>query len=108
MMYKINQEIKGENLGGGVTRKVLSYSENIMAAELEFEKGAIGALHSHVHEQIGYVVSGSLKLLGGETDIVLHAGDTYYIAPKEEHGVIALEKTKLLDIFTPMRKDFLK
>jgi len=106
-MVTLNQEMKEKDLGGGVKRKVLSYSENIMSVELKFEKGAIGVLHQHPHEQIGYIVSGSLELLGGAEKVVLKAGDTYYIAPNEEHGVIALEKTKLLDIFTPMRQDFI-
>lgn len=106
-MYTLNQSMKSTDLGNGVTRKVLSYSDNIMSVELEFEKGAVGAIHSHPHEQIGYVVSGSIELLGGKEKVILKAGDTYYMAPNEEHGVIALEKTKLLDIFTPMRRDFL-
>lgn len=106
-MYTINSEIVAKDLGKGVTRKVLSYSENIMAVELTFKKGAVGELHKHPHEQIGYIVSGSLKLLGGKEEVVLKAGDTYYMAPEEIHGVEALEDTVLLDIFTPMRKDFL-
>ncbi len=106
-MYTLNQSMKSTDLGNRVTRKVLSYSDNMMSVELEFEKGAVGAMHSHPHEQIGYIVSGSIELLGGKEKVILKAGDTYYMAPNEEHGVIALEKTKLLDIFTPMRKDFL-
>lgn len=105
-MYTISKNVEVEDLGGGVTRKILSYSENLMSVELKFEKGAVGALHKHPHEQIGYIVSGKLELLGGEEKVVLETGDTYYMAPDEEHGVIALEDTVLLDIFTPMRMDF--
>lgn len=108
-MYTENSKIEVTELGGGVVRKVLSYSENLMSVELRFEKGAIGAKHSHPHEQIGYLISGSLLYCeDGREDKVLAAGDTYYVAPDVEHGVTALEDTMLLDIFTPMRKDFVK
>ena len=106
-MYVENKSIELTDLGGGVVRKVLSYSENLMSVELHFEKGAVGAKHSHPHEQIGYLVSGSLLYQEeGQEDHILVAGDTYYVAPDVVHGVVALEETKLLDIFTPMRKDF--
>ena len=78
-----------------------------MSVELHFDKGAVGAKHSHPHEQIGYLISGSLLFQeAGKEDKVLVAGDTYYVEPDVEHGVVALEETMLLDIFTPMRKDF--
>lgn len=106
-MYVENKNIALTDLGGGVVRKVLAYSENLMSVELHFEKGAIGAKHSHPHEQIGYLISGSLLYQEeGQEDKVLVAGDTYYVEPDVVHGVVALEETMLLDIFTPMRKDF--
>lgn len=107
-MYTENNSVTANDLGGGVQRKVLSYSENIMSVELHFEKGSIGALHSHPHEQIGYIISGSLIYKeAGQEDKILSAGDTYYVAPNVEHGVVALEETMLFDVFTPMRKDFI-
>ncbi len=106
-MYVENKNIPLTDLGGGVVRKVLAYSENLMTVELHFDKGAEGAMHSHPHEQIGYLISGSLLYKEeGKEDKVLVAGDTYYVEPDVPHGVVALEETMLLDVFTPMRKDF--
>ena len=106
-MYTENKNIAAKDLGGGVMRKVLSYSKNLMACELTFEKGAVGAPHSHPHEQIGYIISGKLVYQEeGQEDKILETGDTYYVAPNVVHGVQILEDTKLLDIFTPMREDF--
>lgn len=106
-MYVENKSIELTDLGGGIVRKVLAYNENIMSVELKFDKGAIGVKHSHPHEQIGYLISGSLLYQeDGLEDKVLVAGDTYCVGPDVVHGVVALEDTKLLDIFTPMRKDF--
>jgi len=106
-MFTENRNIPARDLGGGVERKVLSYSKNLMACELTFEKGAVGAPHSHPHEQIGYIISGKLVYQEeGCEDKILGTGDTYYVAPNVVHGVKILEDTKLLDIFTPMREDF--
>ena len=108
-MFVENKNIPTTDLGGGVQRKVLAYSKNLMTVELRFEKGAVGAPHSHPHEQIGYIISGKLVYQeAGQEDKILGTGDTYYVAPNVVHGVQILEETKLLDIFTPMREDFVK
>lgn len=107
-MYVCNLDKEYRNLGGGVVRKVLAYSDNIMNVELLFKEGAIGAMHKHPHEQIGYVISGTLLYQEeGKEDVVLHMGDSYLVAPNVMHGVKALTDVKLLDIFTPMREDFI-
>lgn len=107
-MYVLNSEKEYKDLGGGVLRKVLAYSDNIMNVELRFEKGAVGAMHRHPHEQIGYIIEGSLKYMEeGKEDVVLNAGDTYIVAPDVMHGIECLTEVKLLDIFTPMREDFI-
>lgn len=108
-MYTENKDVAVKDLGGGVTRKILSYSEKLMTVELHFVKGAIGAKHSHPHEQIGYIVSGRLIYQEeGCEDKELQTGDTYYVKPDAVHGIEVLEDTVLLDIFTPMRKDFIE
>lgn len=108
-MFTENKNVPSTDLGGGVTRKILSYSENLMTVELHFDKGAVGAKHSHPHEQIGYIVSGKLIYQEeGCEDKELTTGDTYYVKPDAVHGILVLEDTVLLDIFTPMRKDFVE
>ncbi len=101
-----NQDGKLEHLEG-VERRVLSHGGKMMAVEFRFKKGAVGAPHSHPHEQIGYIVSGSFELeLNGHKEI-LKAGDTYYVPPNTEHGVVALEDSVVFDAFTPHREDLL-
>jgi quercetin dioxygenase-like cupin family protein len=91
-----------------VTRRILSYSDQLMTCEMTFKKGGIGAPHTHVHEQISYVVSGAFEYEEAGVKRLVKRGDTFYVAPNVEHGVIALEDGILLDIFTPKRDDFLK
>ncbi|MEZ9920060.1 cupin domain-containing protein [Vibrio breoganii] len=106
-MFIYNQNIELEDLGEGVKRKILAHSENMMTVEVHFEEGAVGALHSHPHEQITYVLSGEFEFtIGGENKVV-KAGDTMYKEPDIVHGCTCLKAGVLLDNFTPMRKDFL-
>jgi quercetin dioxygenase-like cupin family protein len=103
-----NVEVNMEDLGKGVSRKILASDGKLMSVEVHFVNGAIGEPHSHPHEQIGYVVKGRFEAtLGGEKTIVT-VGDTYYVPPDVVHGVIALEDGILLDVFTPQREDFRK
>ncbi len=106
-MTVINSDKEYQDLGGGVQRKVLAYSKNLMNVELLFEKGAKGEMHSHPHEQIGYVISGQLVYHEeGKPDVTLSTGDCYYVPSNVSHGIDCLTDVKLMDIFTPMREDF--
>ena len=93
--------------GEGVTRRILAYTDGLMCVENHFEQGAIGALHSHPHTQITYVVKGAFSFtIDGETRTV-RAGDTLLKEDGVVHGCTCLEPGILLDIFTPMREDFI-
>jgi len=96
-----------QSAGDGVTRRVLAYTDGLMCVENTFEKGAAGPLHSHPHTQITYVASGRFAFtIDGETREVT-AGDTLLKTDGVPHGCACLEAGVLLDIFTPMREDFL-
>ena len=96
------------DLGGGVSRKILAQDKDMMAVEVHFEKGAVGAVHTHPHVQISYVLEGKFEANMNGEKTVISVGDTYYTDPNLPHGVVCLEKGVLLDIFTPRRDDFLK
>lgn len=105
--FNFTKEASFEDLGGGVKRKILAYGDALMQVEVHFEKGAVGAMHSHPHSQLTYVLSGKFEFtIDGETKIV-SAGDTLYKTPNVVHGCVCLEEGVLLDTFNPLREDFL-
>ncbi len=104
----IHDEQKLIDLGGGVTRRVLSCNEKLMAAEVAFETGAAGAEHTHPHTQCSYVLSGKFSYSVEGEAAILNPGDSIVVPSGLPHGTVCLEKGVLLDIFTPMREDFLK
>ena len=101
---------RGETLpepaGEGVVRRVLAYGPELMCVENTFERGAVGALHSHPHTQITYVVSGRFRFTVGDTTREVGPGDTILKQDGVRHGCVCLEPGILLDIFIPMRQDF--
>lgn len=104
--WTFNRDIDAEPCGDGVERKVLAYCNELMTVENHFQTGAVGKLHHHPHTQITYVVSGKFEFnIGGEKHIVAK-GDTLLKQHGVEHGCVCLEAGILLDIFTPMREDF--
>ena len=102
-----NADVPFEDLGNGIKRKILAFHKNLMSVEVYFEKGAAGAIHSHPHEQITYVLKGKFEFnIGGKKQILV-PGDTTFQEPNVSHGVLCLEEGILLDIFTPYREDFM-
>ena len=105
-IWNFNEPIDLEPAGDGVMRKILSYTDTLMVVENHFDKGAVGALHHHPHTQITYVVSGQFEFeIAGEKKIV-NPGDSMLKMDGIEHGCVCLQEGILLDIFTPMREDF--
>lgn len=105
-IWNLNQEIDAEVCGEGVERKILAYAEEMMCVENHFQKGAVGVLHHHPHTQITYVVSGQFEFsIDGEKKIV-NPGDALLKRNGIEHGCVCLKEGILLDVFTPMRQEF--
>ena len=105
--FVVSSEMEWETVDTGVERKMLGYDNEVMMVCVRFEKGAVGTLHHHVHRQVSYVESGRFEVTIDGNKKILEQGDCFFVAPDLVHGVIALEKGTLVDIFTPARKDFL-
>lgn len=106
-MLKQSSENASINLGGGIVRRMCLSAGKLMSVEFSFEKDALLPMHSHPHEQIGYIVSGVFELTVGDETRTLKAGDTYYAPPGTVHGAKVLESGKVLDVFCPPREDYL-
>lgn len=107
-MFISHNETTLQDLGGGVTRRILAHNGNMMAVEVNFQEGAVGAMHNHPHEQLTYVLSGEFEFTIGDETRRVTAGDTLYKEPHIMHGCVCIKAGTLLDTFTPMREDFLK
>lgn len=104
-----NNEVSVKVLDEKSSRKILGCGGSLMMVEVTFQKGGIGEPHSHTdHEQVSYIVKGAFEVIVGEDKRVIKAGDSFYAAKNVTHGVVALEDDSvILDVFTPIREDFL-
>jgi quercetin dioxygenase-like cupin family protein len=84
-----------------------------MLAKIFLKKGGHVPRHSHVNEQVTYVLEGALKFLLWEDgdapprEVVVAGGDVLCIPPSMPHEAFALEDTVDLDIFNPPRQDWI-
>lgn len=106
--FIIGAELPWENPSSGIKRQIMGYDGQIMLVRVMFEKGAIGYVHEHFHSQSTYVVSGKFEVMIKGEKRILEAGDGFYIEPDAPHGAVCLENGELIDVFSPMRQDFLK
>lgn len=102
-----SQDVVFTDLGGGARRGVLAHTDDIMVVEVRFEKDGVGAPHSHAHAQSTYVKSGRFEFtIDGET-FIIGAGDSIAIEKNAVHATKCIEPGALIDVFAPMRADFL-
>ena len=80
-----------EELGGGVSRKMLGWDNQIMMVQVKFEKGAEGSPHQHFHTQTTYCVSGKFEFVIDGVKQIVSGGDGVYIEPNLLHSAVCLE-----------------
>jgi quercetin dioxygenase-like cupin family protein len=103
-----NEDIVWEQVGEGIKRKIMAYDERLMVVKVAFETGGIGTVHQHHHTQITHVESGVFEVeIDGEKQM-LKPGDVFFIPSNIWHGAVCMEAGVLIDVFSPMREDFIK
>ncbi|AXX95289.1 cupin domain-containing protein [Arcobacter ellisii] len=91
----------------GVDFVVLAIGEKSMVTKMLYKTTDNVPTHSHQNEQNGYVVSGKYRLKFGNFDEILESGDSYSIPKNVEHSIEILEAGEVVDVFTPIREDYL-
>lgn len=90
----------------GIVRRTLVSSDVLMICRFDLEKGAEIPVHAHPQDQIGYVVSGKVRITVDGKSFDLEAGDTYCAQSGVEHKAHTLEKAVVVDTFSPPRDDY--
>lgn len=99
--------VSWEKTAEGIERQFVGYDSQIMMVKVRFKKGAIGYIHDHYHSQATYVAQGKFKVSINGEDKILSEGDGFYIPPNVPHGAECIEDGMLIDVFSPLREDFI-
>jgi len=100
-------EIALEKVTEMVSRKIVA-GERQMLAQIYLKRGALVPLHRHASEQMTYVLQGALRFLVGGEETIVREGEVLHIPSGVEHQSEALEDTFELDVFSPLREDWLE
>jgi quercetin dioxygenase-like cupin family protein len=90
----------------GVIRRTLGYGERALLCEISLQKGSVVPLHSHPHEQIGYLAKGRIEFTIGGEKLIVGVGDGYAIPGDATHGAVALEDSVAIEVFAPVREEY--
>jgi len=100
------EEMKESKPEPGLTRLIGAFNDKLFLAEHRMEQGWVGAAHSHPHDQMAYVISGRLRVRAGSEIFEVGPCDTFVIRGGVEHQASALEPSIVIDVFTPLREDY--
>ena len=91
----------------GIDRRTLCHSALMLMTEFRLRAGHTLPTHAHPQEQTGYLVSGRMRLRIGADERELLPGDSWSIPGGVEHGATILEDSVALEVFSPVREDYL-
>jgi quercetin dioxygenase-like cupin family protein len=91
----------------GISRKTLAFGENALLSEFRLSKGRTLPSHRHPEEQVGYLVSGHITLYIDGEAYDMRSGDSWAIPGDMEHSADIMEDSIAIEVFAPVRKDYL-
>ena len=99
-------EIALEKVTEMISRKIVS-GEREMMAQIYLKRGALVPIHTHDSEQMTYILQGALRFLVGGEEIIVREGEVLHIPSRLPHQAEALEDTLELDVFSPVRAEWM-
>lgn len=99
-------EVPEETLNAFLSRRVVS-GERAMVAQISMKKGCVVPEHAHESEQITFVMKGVLQFTIGGQQITVRENELLHIPSNVPHAALAVEECFELDIFSPIRQDWI-
>ena len=96
-----------EELSPAIGRQLV-HTETMTIARITLRSGALVPSHEHPHEQVATVLEGRLRFVVGDEEQVVSAGESVFVPSGVPHEVEALEDSLVLDVFSPVRDDWVR
>jgi unsaturated pyranuronate lyase len=106
-MFRKKDTGASRQLIDGVDLTTLVHGEKTLMGQFKLAKGAAIPPHSHPHEQTGIMISGKLRFNADGEVLEVEAGDSWCLPGGVEHSVKALEDSVVIEVFSPVREDYL-
>ncbi len=100
------EKLHFEKLTDKTSRRYVS-GEKATLANFQLKKGAIVPEHHHPNEQISYVLNGCIKVTVPDKDFLVHSGEVIIIPSNIPHQFEAVDDSLVLDVFCPIREDWI-
>jgi quercetin dioxygenase-like cupin family protein len=100
-------EIALEKITEMISQKIVA-GEREMLAQIYLKRGALVPMHTHESEQMTYILQGALRFLVDGEEIIVREGEVLHIPSGTPHQAEALDDTFELDVFSPVRSDWLR
>ncbi len=100
------QEAKQVEMMAGVHRRTMATTDEEMLCEFFLERDSLVPQHSHMNDQVGYVIYGKVEMTIGDVVQILNPGDSYAIPGGITHSAHALIDSLVIDCFSPPRNDY--
>jgi quercetin dioxygenase-like cupin family protein len=106
-MFKRQRDLTFRQLIDGVQLGTMVHGEKTLMAQFKLEQGREIPAHSHPHEQTGLLTAGHLVLTIDGIDHDVLPGDSWCIGADVSHAARALEDSVAVEVFSPVREDYL-
>ncbi len=98
-------DVMEEHINPLIARRFIT-ADRLTLARFELKRGSVVPQHAHENEQVSYIVSGALKFIVDGRDIIVKSGEVLQIPPNVPHAAEAVEDTLAIDVFSPVRQDW--
>jgi unsaturated pyranuronate lyase len=99
-------DVQSEQITSAIARRYIT-GESVTVGRFELKQGGVVPTHAHANEQISMVLSGALRFTIDGNDTIVRAGEVMQIPGNAAHGVEVLEDTVVVDVFSPVRQDWI-
>jgi len=99
-------DIAAEQINPTIARQYIT-ADRVTMARFELKRGAVVPQHAHENEQVSYIISGALKFVLEGRDVIVRGGEVLHIPPNVPHAAEAVEDTIAIDVFSPLRQDWI-
>jgi unsaturated pyranuronate lyase len=99
-------DVAPEQINASIVRRYIT-AERVTIARFELKRGGVVPLHAHENEQVSIVLDGTLRFKIDGREIVVKGGEVMQIPPNVPHEVEVIEDTIVVDVFNPIRQDWI-